>query len=455
MRTPLLVLVASLAVIVACRSENERSMAFGRSCGDAADDVPAVGSLPDGQRLAWAAGDRVWALLPNCDEPFLVWQGEGDAIDTEWSDDGQLLAFGTGTVVHVLPVDQDAEAGAPDTFEGSAYSWLPDGRLFLARPGEPQGGVGWIADPVAGTAQDVVTSYVALFQPSPDGSLVAYGNYQDCPPGSIPGGAPVDYHCSTIWLSGIDGADQHQLVGIADMIEAARGAAPFEQGIIEVVDLQWSTTGEWLLFGMCGISASLCFQERYVYEIRPDGTGLRHVGDTAGAIDWAPDGLRYVMVREGGRIYDAYPRPLILRTAGGGGATVISPGDVEDREPQWSQDGTTIAFVSSPPVRTGFCRLCPPEVPEQGIWTMRADGSDRRQLTSSPEWLDTSPQWSSDGEWILFLRFGPEYVENEGFAHTELWLMRPDGGDQRMVADLSGVEQLTGGRGLSFDWWTP
>jgi len=440
-----------LLLIAACRGGEEELMAFGQRCGDAEDGAPDVRSLPGGQRLAWSGASRVWALISGCDQPVLVWDGEGEALSVEWSADGAELAFISDGRVLVVASDQ---AGVRAEFEGSAYSWLPDGRLFLERPGEPQGGVGSVADPSTGTVKDVVTAYGSKFWPSPDGSLTAYANYEDCPPGSIPAGAPTDYHCSTIWVSAIDGTDEHKLVGIADMLDAVPDDVHLIQGMIYPVDLQWSNTGQWLMFRTCGISASLCLDERYVFEIRPDGTGLHYVSDTVGSIDWSPDDSRYILVQEGGRYYDAYPRPMTVRTPGSDDADVTSPADVEDREPQWSPDGEQVVFVSSPSIRTGVCQLCPPEVPEQGIWI--TDGEVRTQLTSSPEWQDTSPAWSRDGEWILFIRNGPEYTENQGFARTGLWMMRRDGSDQHMVANPSQiiVDELPGGRTLSYDWWT-
>jgi dipeptidyl aminopeptidase/acylaminoacyl peptidase len=439
-----------LAVAAACRAAGKPPEAFGGRCDGAPAGAPEVGRLDAGQRLAWSDGTRVWALFADCSRPFLAWEGADEAAAVTWADDGTALAFLAGGRMQVRRVDGAAVQAA---FDVSNFRWLPDGRLFLVRPGSVEGGVGAVADPATGSAVDVVEAYTRLFAPSPGGSRVAYASYEDCPPGSIPPGAPADYHCSTIWLSGINGADQRQLVSIADLLAAVPDDVPLIQGIIVPVDLRWSSTGDWLMFRMCGISASLCMDERYVFEIRPDGTGLRYVSDSTGAIEWAPDGSRYVMVEEGGRYYDAYPRPLVLRAPGADGAEPLSPGDVEDREPAWSPDGGAIAFTSSPAIRTGVCQICPPEAPEQGIWSMRADGTERRQLTSSPEWQDTAPRWSRDGEWILFLRQGPEYVQYEGYARTQLWVMRPDGSGQRMVADLSGVAPSD--RGLAYDWWTP
>ncbi len=65
-------------------------------------------------------------------------------------------------------------------------------------------------------------------------------------------------------------------------------------------------------------------------------------------------------------------------------------------EPAWSPDGTQIAFSSR--VEGTF-----------DIYTMSADGSGSRRLTSTKE-HDSHPTWSSDGRMIAFARDGDIYV---------------------------------------------
>jgi uncharacterized protein YjdB len=67
-------------------------------------------------------------------------------------------------------------------------------------------------------------------------------------------------------------------------------------------------------------------------------------------------------------------------------------------EPAWSPDGQWIAFTSS----RGTAG------PGRGsIWIMRADGSEKRQLTVHPDnGFDLSPSWSPDGQRIAFQRGG-------------------------------------------------
>jgi Tol biopolymer transport system component len=65
---------------------------------------------------------------------------------------------------------------------------------------------------------------------------------------------------------------------------------------------------------------------------------------------------------------------------------------------------------------------------EDDIYTIAADGSDRRRLTTAERGLASGePAWSPDGETIAFVR---------GLSddRSQLWVMRPDGGEQRSYA---------------------
>lgn len=64
--------------------------------------------------------------------------------------------------------------------------------------------------------------------------------------------------------------------------------------------------------------------------------------------------------------------------------------------PAWSRDGTRIAFSQLETTVAGS---------EASIWTMRADGTDKRKLTGTFGGFDASPTWSPDGQNIAFARY--------------------------------------------------
>ena len=80
-----------------------------------------------------------------------------------------------------------------------------------------------------------------------------------------------------------------------------------------------------------------------------------------------------------------------------GSAKVNLTGDVAATHslgnPAWSPDGSRIAFDA---IQVGTAST--------GIWSMAADGSDKRRHTSSTDGFDNGPTWSPDGARIAFTR---------------------------------------------------
>ncbi len=82
---------------------------------------------------------------------------------------------------------------------------------------------------------------------------------------------------------------------------------------------------------------------------------------------------------------------------------LTKPGSTEtdaigNRSPDWSPDGTLIAYV-------GTGTFDEEEPRDQEIYVMRADGSEPRRLTNTRV-PDSTPTWSPDGERIAFSTSG-------------------------------------------------
>jgi len=158
-----------------------------------------------------------------------------------------------------------------------------------------------------------------------------------------------------------------------------------------------------------------------IWIVSRDGTDLRQL-TTEPALDdapaWSPDGTRIA--------FRSYRSGLLgeiwgVRDDGTGAVNLTpqtGPGLIDHHRPAWSPDGNRIAYAST----AGG---------EWSIWTMRADGTDARQLTYAAE-FETEPTWSPDGQWIAFRRnvaAGADIVIVPAAGGTETPIVMP--GHQR------------------------
>lgn len=143
---------------------------------------------------------------------------------------------------------------------------------------------------------------------------------------------------------------------------------------------------------------------------------------------FSPDGDRLVVVKADGDYESAGPESTALWTMRPDGSEPreLTGGDVLDEDPDWSPDGSSVAFVRA--------RL-EGDTYRWSIATVPNGGGDVVELfDAGPDMLD-EPVWSPDGSRIAFARG----VYDDGDTRTTVWTMAPDGSDARPLAPVNHV----------------
>jgi Tol biopolymer transport system component len=212
--------------------------------------------------------------------------------------------------------------------------------------------------------------------------------------------------------------------------------------------------------------------ELYRLDIRVPGTPAVRVFQFAGARDVvaSPDGMRIVFTCR-----EMFGPAICVANRDGSNLVRLTSGPTHEDQPAWSPDGTRIAFrrwaqggppgpfnpgdiwvmnadgsgqvnltgeaddagamespTWSPRQPDGSYRIAYSRQTTQGehvvgrIHSMRADGSDKRGVTTGGDYLETEPAWSPDGQTIVFVRTG-------GTAFGDLWLVNAAGGSERAL----------------------
>jgi Tol biopolymer transport system component len=264
-----------------------------------------------------------------------------------------------------------------------------------------------------------------------------------------PEGKIVYVKDSDIWVMDADGTNQTNLTNTPDINER---------------DPAWSPDGTKIAFtgpGNFNADNSGGLEDIYVMDADPTTDDATSLTNTPNSLEyqpsWAPSGTQLAFVREvrkeelEGQIVSEQS-DIFVMAANGQNATNLTHTEADEHAPDWSPDGTKIAFVG---VRqaTETATACPtatasatasatatacPEQPTAAwkILTMDPNGQNEAILTGDEfHAFDDAPEWSPDSTKIVFMK------QCQGLCRDtwEIWGVNRDGsGDTNLTPnDLS------------------
>jgi Tol biopolymer transport system component len=185
-------------------------------------------------------------------------------------------------------------------------------------------------------------------------------------------------------------------------------------------DAAMEATPTWSPDGKTVVYQSYLSSRPLLYIINADGTGHRKLTDGQGEESmpaFSPDGRKLAYVVTLGR-RQAQIRSLDL-ISGKSAVIGAEPSVGLESAPRWSPDGSRLVYVM---LKDDLTHL----------YTMRADGSERRALTAGED-KNNEPNWSPDGSQIVFLSI------RKPSARQAIYAMKADGTQQREL--IGGPEE--------------
>jgi Tol biopolymer transport system component len=210
----------------------------------------------------------------------------------------------------------------------------------------------------------------------------------------------------------------------------------------------WSPDGSKIAFDSDRIDQDSLTDVVQIYTMAWDGSGVTQLttgegfhGDPA----WSPDG-NWIAIESDWNDYPASQGIWIIPSIDPDGVTqgeafrvtTIPAGTAVDTEPQFSPNGQWIAFT-----RYGNCKfiehgyLQPPAGCLQAIFKVRTNGTELTQLTTWGR-QNSAPDWSPDGTKITFDSGDLGRVGSKG----DVWVMNADGGAKTRLTNNRPVSNV-------------
>lgn len=371
----------------------------------------------------------------------------------KWSPDGKRIVF------YEIPVEQTWDARLRPDIPGSATSQIisvdvatGERTVHTTGPGlkvEPQfvgpANIGYLVKPGTKSGPNVGLAYTAgtgsfaraIRSPSwaPDGSRVVYEKVDFKP--------RVQNQLLYSWSPDYEYRYTDVFPTVAKDGKLVVTEKDFSYGVISTMDPDgsnkqrvftaetgfafapsWSPDGQWIAFGLGGYLQARKTKPAKLMIVRRDGTGARELtGDTinAGFPTWSPDGNRIVY-----RVWGGNNWGLRILNLEDHSVQVLT--NEYDNLPFWSPDGSLIAFTRKH------------DGNNFDIYTIRPDGSDLRQLTTSPA-NDAHAVWTADSKYLMWnsgmygFKDEAALYDNTFQPYGAIFIMKADGTDKRQLTD--------------------
>ncbi|MCX6559787.1 MAG: LpqB family beta-propeller domain-containing protein [Candidatus Aminicenantes bacterium] len=374
---------------------------------------------PDGRSIAFTSnrnGTNDVFLVPAAGGvPLQLTWHSGDDLATDFTPDGRFVIFrsnrSSSGSLYKVPVQGGTELPVLETYWNYATHGRisPDGKTLLFSWGSENGywwrrgyrgsntAKLWTADIQTGSVRKIVDDPTNAFWPDwrPDGAGVYFVSDRS--------------GVYNIWTAKADGS-------------AARPVTKFDQG-----DVRWMSVAAqapWAVyerdFGIWATNLADGASRRLPIEAPAETKDNRTIFvENAPVTEFrvSPDGKKIAAVVRG---------EVFVVSAEGGYARNVTNSPWREQAVDWDKDGRTVFYISDAGANPD-------------IYAVSALGGESpRRLTSSPE-DETSLQVSPDGQWIAYYR-----------GARELRLMRPDGKDDRLLAEMD-----FGGRFAEDFVWSP
>jgi Tol biopolymer transport system component len=321
------------------------------------------------------------------------------------------LTFSRGVVTATV-VMAVAVMAAPIAPVAATYPGATNGKLAFGMRDSAGNAQINVAEPDGTGLQALTTGayFHACATWSPDGSRIAYCSNETGP--------------FEIWTMAADGTDQKQLTKLG-------GSATFPDfspdGTMIIFDGTQGTDTHSQIRTIDTATGATVNVLTSCAAVTPDCSNAYAA--------WSPDGSQIAFIHADATDADGNPTGTevwVMDADGGNAHALTADGAPKDQLPDWSPDGTQIAYEVGP-------------LGSGGIWVMNADGSNPRQLAGCEASDPTpcasgdlfGPAWSPDGTQIA-------YMSQMDDTDRPIMVMNADGSNPRRLMEGKGVQFVPG-----------